>query len=207
MPRQFGPISRMPYFCAARSVASASDPAIMAEAGADNQRARAAAPSRLVDETGHRACRRGDHHEFGDERHFAETANGGNAVDVGITRIDEGKFALEFRLADVVQNGPADGPLPRTAADQCDRTRRKQVLQAIGRHVFAGPAGTGCVNGIRASRQACQVRILVQHASRQDDSILVRPRRLNSAAKFRPVLRCYRSPVRYASTAARYPGG
>ena len=130
---------------------------IMAKACADNERARGAAPSRLVDETGHLACRRGDHHEFGDERHFAETANGGNAVDVGITRIDEGKFALEFRLADVVQNGPANGPLPRTGADQCDRARRKQVLQAIGRHVFAGPAGTGCVNGIRASRQACQV--------------------------------------------------
>ena len=26
MPRQFGPISRMPYFCAARSAASASEP-------------------------------------------------------------------------------------------------------------------------------------------------------------------------------------
>ena len=26
MPRQFGPISRKPYFCAARSAASADDP-------------------------------------------------------------------------------------------------------------------------------------------------------------------------------------
>ena len=134
----------------------------MAEAGRDNERARAAAPSRLVDETRHRAWRRGDHHEFGDERHVAETANGGNAVDVGITRIDEGKFALEFRLADVVQNSPANGPLPRTAADQRDRARRKQVLQAIGRHVFAGPAGGGCVDGNSASHQAYGSRIIVR---------------------------------------------
>ena len=101
-------------------------------------------------------------HEFGDERHFAETANGGNAIDLGITRIDEGNFALEFRIADVVQNSPANGPLPRTAADQRDRARRKQVLQAIGRHVFAGPAGGGCVDGNSASHQAYGSRIIVR---------------------------------------------
>ena len=158
-PMQFGPISRMPYFCAARS--GRRPPAIPRHGRGRPltiSAPAAAAPARLVDQTGHRACRRGDHHEFGDERHVAETANGGNAVDVGIARVDEGKFALEFRLADVVQNSPANGPLPRTAADQCDRARRKRdPLQAIGRHGFARPAGTGCVRGSRASRRACQV--------------------------------------------------
>ncbi len=50
MPRQFGPISRMPYLRAAAIAASCRRSRSVAEPGRDDERARRAAPPGLVDD-------------------------------------------------------------------------------------------------------------------------------------------------------------
>ena len=127
MPRQFGPISRMPYFCAARSAASASEPGAMAEPGADDHRAGRAALARLIDQARNGAGRRGDHDEFRRKRQFGEAVDRRDAVDLAIARIDQAELALELRLANIVEDGAADRALARTGPDQRDGTRRKQI--------------------------------------------------------------------------------
>ena len=95
-PRQLGPISLMPYFCAARSAASASD----------------------LDDACDCRGRRSNHHKFGYKWQFTKAADRGDAIDVGIMRIDESKLALESRLVNIMKNGPPDGPSPRASPDQ-----------------------------------------------------------------------------------------
>ena len=138
MPRQLGPISRIPYFCAARSAASASDPAPWPRPALTIKRRRAPL-SCLIDEANDRGCRRSNDHEFGHERQFAETVDRHNAVDLGIMGIHQPKIAFEFRLVNIPENGSPDGPLARTRPDQRDRMGRKQIFQTIGRHQFNCP--------------------------------------------------------------------
>src|SRR3954466_14104651 len=150
MPRQFGPISRMPYFCAARSAASASEPgpwpspALTMTAPAAPRRPRARSPrprpprragaARLIDQVRNRAGRRGEDNEFRRESQFCDAADGRDTVDLVIARIDEAEFALELGFANIVENGTTDRAMARTGPDQRDGMRRKQIFQTISRH-------------------------------------------------------------------------
>jgi hypothetical protein len=46
--------------------------------------------------------------------------------------VDHAKFAFEFRVANIPENGAPDGTLARAGSNQRERARRKQVVQAIG---------------------------------------------------------------------------
>ena len=94
----------------------------MAEPGGDDESARRAPRARLLDETGDCGGRRGNHHEFRHKRQFADAADRGNAVDLGIMRIHHPEFALELGLVNIAENGASDRSLARTCADQRDRT-------------------------------------------------------------------------------------
>jgi hypothetical protein len=59
-------------------------------------------------------------------------ADRGYAIDFGVVRIHQAKFAFEFRVADVAENGAPDGALARACPDQSDRAGPKQIFQAIG---------------------------------------------------------------------------
>ncbi len=74
---------------------------------------------------------------------FAEAADRGDAVDLGIVRIHQPEFAFEFCLVNIRKNGPPDGPLARAGPDQRERTRRKEIFQTVSRHQFNCPAGAG----------------------------------------------------------------
>ena len=141
MPRQFGPIRRIPYFCAARSAASASDPD-HGQAGTDNDRALCTAAARLVDQAGDRFAGAVNTTSSGTNGNLDEAADRLDAVDLGIARIHQAEFAREFRLADIVENGPAD----RASAGWRRSARPnggQQIFQAIGRHRSGYPAGAG----------------------------------------------------------------
>ena len=114
MPRQFGPISRIPYFCAARSAASANEPGPWPSPAVTMSAPAHAATPGLIDEASDRSRRRRNHHEFGHERQFGEAADRSNAVDLGIARIHQTEFALEFRLAEYSREWPGR---PTLAAD------------------------------------------------------------------------------------------
>ena len=104
----------------------------MAEPSADNHRTRRAATAGLIDQAGNRFRRRRNHHQFRHKRQFGQAADRGNAVDLGIAQIDQCEFAVEFRLADIVENSPADRALARTGANQRNRTGGQQIFQTIG---------------------------------------------------------------------------
>ena len=106
----------------------------MAEPGTDDDRTRRAATACFIDQPGDRSRRRGDDDQFGHKSQFLDAADGSDAVDLGIARIDEAELAFELGFANIVQNGAADRAMARTGADQRDGTRRKQIFQAIGRH-------------------------------------------------------------------------
>ena len=106
----------------------------VAEPGTDNDRARRAAASRLIDQACDGAGRRGEDNEFGRKSQFCDAADGRDTIDLVIARIDEAELALELGFANIVENGAADRAMARTGPDQRDRMRRKQIFQAIGRH-------------------------------------------------------------------------
>ena len=137
----------------------------VAEPGGDDERARRAPRARLLDQPGNGGRRRGNHHEFGRKRQFADAADGGNAVDLGIMRIHQAEFALEFRLANIAEDGPADRSLARAGPDQRDRTGRKQIFQMIGRHQFSFPAGAGL--GVTDLTRLCACARLVRKSPTQ----------------------------------------
>ena len=126
MPRQFGPISRMPYFCAARSAASASEPGpwpspalTMTAPAAPRRPASSIRPA-------NGAGRRGEDNEFGRKSQFCDAADGRDTIDLGIARIDEAEFALELGFANIVENGAADRAwrgLAPTSATECGESR------------------------------------------------------------------------------------
>jgi hypothetical protein len=93
MPRQFRPDHRIPYFCAARSAASASEPAPWPRSAVIIS-APAAPLSRLIDDTHYRRCWRRNHHDFGHKLQFVETTDGADAVDLGIVGIHQPKIHL-----------------------------------------------------------------------------------------------------------------
>jgi hypothetical protein len=111
----------------------------MTKSGGDNQRARRTQFSRFIDNAGNGTGRRSENHELGYERQFSEAGDSRNAVDVPVTRIDDAEFALEPRRSNVSDDGVADRPRARTCSNQCDRTRRKQIVQTVGRHPLNGP--------------------------------------------------------------------
>jgi hypothetical protein len=100
----------------------------MAQPRCDDERASSATFSRLVDDTGHGHCWRCNHHQLRHERQFIETRDGDKAVDLGMTRIHHAEFSGKACLADIVENGPADGSLPRARANQRDGSRQQQIF-------------------------------------------------------------------------------
>jgi hypothetical protein len=121
----------MPYFCAARSAASAGEPA---EPGAYNHCSGRPALARLIDQARNGAGRRGEHDEFRRKSQFCDAVDRRDTVDLGIARIDEAELSLELRLSNIVENGAANRAMARTAPDQRGGTRGKQIFQAVGRH-------------------------------------------------------------------------
>ena len=124
-PRQLGPISRMPYLRAARSAASASEPASVAEAGADDERAGGAALARLVDDAGDCARRRRDDDEFGHERRLADDALPWPTPSISrMARIDEAELArkpaLRMFLGSPRPTEPCRGLAPTSATERGD---------------------------------------------------------------------------------------
>ena len=93
-------------------------PRAMAKPGGDDQSARRAQLSCLIDDASDGSGRRGNHHKFGYKWQFTKAADRGDAIDIGIMRIDESKLALESRLVNIVKNGPPDGASPRASPDQ-----------------------------------------------------------------------------------------
>ena len=134
MPRQLGPISRMPYLRAARSQASAIDPApcpspaVMISAPAmpsfpASSMISATARAGAVITT-----------SSGTNGKSPSCATVVNAIDLRVTRIHQAEPALKIRLADIAENGTANRTRPRTCAHQRDGLRQKQIFQTIGRH-------------------------------------------------------------------------
>src|SRR4029079_12029065 len=70
----------------------------------------------------------------GYERQLVELRHRGKTVDLRMTRIHHAELSLEVRLADIAEKGSADGSLPRTGANQRNRSGREQIFQTIGRH-------------------------------------------------------------------------
>ena len=97
------------------------------EPGTDNDGARRTAPARLIDQACDGAGRRGEHDEFRRKSKFCDAADGRDAVDLVIARIDETELTLELGFANIVENGAADRARARTGADQRDGMRRKQI--------------------------------------------------------------------------------
>ena len=60
----------------------------MPKPGTDNESARCAPLSSLIDDASDCGCWRRNHHEFGYKRQFVEAADRGNAVDLRVARID-----------------------------------------------------------------------------------------------------------------------
>src|SRR5712671_555837 len=114
-------------------------PRAMAKPGGDDQSARRAQLSCLIDDACDGSGRCSNHHKFGYEWQPTKAADRGDAINVGIMRIDESKLAPESRLSNIVKNGPPDGASPRARPDQRERTRRKQIFQTIGRHQLNCP--------------------------------------------------------------------
>ncbi len=127
-PRQLGPISRIPYLCAASARRFGQRTRAVTEPGRDDDGPRRPLFAGLIDQAWDRCRRRGDDHEFGRKRQFCQAFDRCHAVDFGMTRIDQCKFAFEFRLANVSENGLSDRPLPRTCSHQGNRTRRQQIV-------------------------------------------------------------------------------
>ena len=122
IPRQFGPISRMPYFCAARSAASASEPgpcpspALTMTAPAAPWRPASSIRPGMVRAGAVRTT------SSGAESQFCDAADGRDTIDLVIARIDEAEFALELGFANIVENGAADRAMARTgpiSATEC----------------------------------------------------------------------------------------
>ncbi len=102
------------------------------EARRDDQRAGRAATSGLVNDAGNLSRRRGDDHELGHEVQPVQTAHRSDAADLGMARIDEAEPTLELGLVNVLENGASDRDRAGARADERNRTRRQQILQAIG---------------------------------------------------------------------------
>ena len=107
-------------------------PRSVTEPGRDDQRARRAASSGLIDNAGNRARRRRDDHKLRHERQLVEAVHRRDAADLGMTRIDEAELSREASLLNVLQNGASNGDRAGARTDERDRTRRQQVLQTIG---------------------------------------------------------------------------
>src|ERR1700730_16394408 len=143
MPRQFGPISLIPYFCAARSAASASEPAPWPSPAVIIRAPAAPRAPACSMRLGTAVAGAVITNQFGHKRQFVEATDRGNAIDLGIMRIHKSKIAFEFRLKNIPENGPPDRTGARTGPDQCDRSGRKQIFQMIGRHRINCPTGAG----------------------------------------------------------------
>jgi hypothetical protein len=124
MPRQFGPISRIRYFCAARSAASACDPAPWPRPALTMTAP--AAPRRPASSTSPATAPAGAVMTTNSGANGnVEAGDAGEIVDLGVTRIHQSEFAVEFRFLNIVENGPADRAASRTCAHEGHRTGRK----------------------------------------------------------------------------------
>ena len=116
----------------------------MAEPGTDNDCTRRPAAARLIDQARDGVRRRGEDNEFGCKSQFCDAADGRDAVDLMVTRINKTEFAFEFTFTNIVENGAADRTMARTGPDQRDGLRRKQIFQTIGRHRSFVPGESRC---------------------------------------------------------------
>ena len=115
----------------------------MAEARGDDKKTCDAETPCLVDEASDCRGRSCNHDEVGDKSQLVQAADRGEAVNFGIMRIHQAKLTLEFRLENVAENGPSDGPGPWAGSDQRDRTGRQQAFESIRGHQVNRPAGAG----------------------------------------------------------------
>ena len=106
----------------------------VAEPGTDNDGARRPAAARLIDQACDGAGRRREDNEFRRKSQFCDAADGRDAVDLVITRVNKTEFALELAFTNIVEDGAANRAMARTGPDQRDGMRRKQIFQTIGRH-------------------------------------------------------------------------
>ena len=83
-----------------------------AKPGGDNESACSAQVPCLIDDVRDCSCRRSDHHEFRHKGHSAEVADRGNAGDLGIVRIHLSEFAFEFRIENILKDGPPNRSPP-----------------------------------------------------------------------------------------------
>ena len=147
MPRQFGPISRMPYFLRSTFGGVRQRARAMPESRSDDERACGAARAGFVDETRNGRRRRRQQHEFGNKGQFVYPTDRGKPVNFGITGNSPSDVTLEAGLSNISQNRASDRTLARTCADQSDGRGRQQVFQAISRHRCCSRARAARIDG------------------------------------------------------------
>jgi hypothetical protein len=106
----------------------------MAEAGGDDNGGRRAFGSGRGDDRRHCRRRHRDHHEIGRIGQIGVGFDRLHPLDRAVVRIDQMDGAFEAAADEVRQHGTAGRSRARTGADDGDGSRRKQLVQSIGRH-------------------------------------------------------------------------
>ena len=106
----------------------------LAQAGGEDDRRGHPQLGCLGHQLRHDRCRCGDHHQLGHPAQVAQTAHGGDAVDMRMAWIDPADLAGKAAFAQVAHHRPPGRTWTGAAADDRNRLRTEDRLQVIDAH-------------------------------------------------------------------------